>query len=169
MAMAPAAIPYDVAVTPAPPNAPEPTPPTPRVCTCGYDLAGLPASQAAKCPECGANAQAAALASVTRARNRAAAIMAFGPTALAVVSLPAALWPGGPVLPYVMAWVGTIVAMLWLFTVTPLICVGWVQVRFGWLPDWYQGPLALAVAAAVIAVNIGVSAGFIALARALFF
>lgn len=29
-------------------------PPTATVCTCGYDLTGLPAAAAAKCPECGA-------------------------------------------------------------------------------------------------------------------
>lgn len=28
-------------------------PPTATVCTCGYDLTGLPADAAAKCPECG--------------------------------------------------------------------------------------------------------------------
>lgn len=93
MATAPAVVPYDVAMTPRPPAAPEPAEPTPPVCVCGYDLAGLPPEPDAKCPECGAVRPALASGRTARRRRRVLAGVALAP--VVVFAAAFVLW-GAP-------------------------------------------------------------------------
>jgi hypothetical protein len=44
---------YDPAAMPASPLKPDSSPAGPKICTCGYDLTGLPDAGDTKCPECG--------------------------------------------------------------------------------------------------------------------
>lgn len=100
--------------------------PTPLVCTCGYDLTGLPASAGAKCPECGAIV--ADLEPPAAPRQPRWALIVLAAAAMPVALLISTL-AGGNGSPW---WIETVVLVSMVVVSTALLvayCDHWAKPR----------------------------------------